>query len=48
MLTYVVTEIQKLVIEVQHIPGGCTSHCQPVDVGFNKPFKNHIQCKWHE
>ncbi len=43
-----VTEVQKLGIETQHIPGGCTSCCQSVDVGFNKPFMNCIQHKWHE
>ncbi len=42
MLRDVVSEIQKLGVEVQHIQGGCTSFCQPVDVGFNKPFKNCI------
>ncbi len=40
MLRDVVIEIQK-VIEVQHIPSGCASVCQPADVEFNKP-KNHI------
>ncbi len=42
MLRGVVSEIQKLGIEVQHIPGECTSFCQPVDVGFNKLFENCI------
>ncbi len=31
---------------MKHIPGGCTSLCQPVDVGFNKPFKSHVQKMW--
>ncbi len=48
MLTDVVTEIQKLGVVVQHIPGGCTSYCQPVDVGFKKAFKNQNRRKWHE
>ncbi len=29
----VVQRIQELGVEVRHIPGGCTSLCQPVDVG---------------
>jgi hypothetical protein len=36
-------------VEVQHIPGGCTSLCQPVNVGFNKPLKTcipHILESW--
>jgi hypothetical protein len=31
---------------VKHIPGGCTSLCQPVDVGFNKPFKSRVRKMW--
>ena len=27
-----------------HIPGGCTGLVQPLDVGYNKPFKARI-CK---
>jgi hypothetical protein len=34
MMSSVVQMIQELGVEVQHIPGGCTSLCQPVDVGF--------------
>jgi hypothetical protein len=40
MMSLVVQMIQELGVEVQHIPGGCTSLCQPVDVGFNKPFNS--------
>ena len=39
MMSSVMHYIQELGVEVQHIPGGCTSLCQPVNVGFNKPFK---------
>ncbi len=46
MMASVVTRIQELGIEVKHIPGGCTSLCQPVDVGFNKPFKNRMRRQW--
>jgi hypothetical protein len=42
MMSSVVQMIQELGVEVQHIPGGCTSLCQPVDVGFNKPFKDRM------
>jgi len=33
-------------MEVQHIPGRCTSLCQPVDVCFNKPFKDRMRWQW--
>ncbi len=36
----VVQMIQELGVEVKHIPEGCTPLCQPVDVGFNKPFNS--------
>ena len=39
MMASVVGKIQDLGVEVEHIPGGCTSICQPVDIGKNKPFK---------
>ena len=47
MMGSVVQRIQELGVEVQHIPGGCTSLCQPVDVGFNKPFKDRVRRAWH-
>ena len=46
MMASVVGKIQELGIEVQHIPGGCTSLCQPIDIGVNKPFKNRIHEQW--
>jgi hypothetical protein len=42
MMASVVGKIQDLGVEVDHIPGGCTSICQPVDIGVNKPFKNRL------
>jgi len=39
IMNSVVQRIQDLGVEVQHIPGGCTALCQPVDVGVNKPLK---------
>ena len=38
--------MEDLGVEVQHIPGGCTSLCQPVDIGFNKPFKSRMNNLW--
>jgi hypothetical protein len=46
MMASVVSKIQGLGVEVKHIPGGCTYLCQPVDVGFNKPFKSRVQKMW--
>ena len=42
----VVNAIRSLGCEVQHIPGGCTGLCQPVDVGYNKPFKSRVCASW--
>jgi hypothetical protein len=42
MMASVVYKIQELGVEVKQIPGGCTSLCQQVDVGFNKPFKSRV------
>ncbi len=38
----VVNQIEDLGAEVWHIPGGFTSLCQPIDVGFNKSLKECI------
>ena len=46
MMASVVNRIQEMGVEKFHIPGGCTSLCQPVDVGFNKPFKDRIRRLW--
>ena len=32
--------IEELGWEVMHIPRGCMCVLQPIDVGFNKPFKS--------
>ncbi len=42
MMASVVYKIQELGVEVKHIPGGCTSLCQPVNVRFDKPFKSRV------
>jgi hypothetical protein len=46
MMGSVVQRIQELGIKARHILGGCTSLCQPVDVGFNKPFKDRMRKHW--
>jgi hypothetical protein len=46
MMALGVQMIQELRVEVKHIPGGCTPLCQPVDVGFNKPFKDCMRRQW--
>ena len=46
MMASVVDAIQELGVKVEHIPGGCTCLCQPVDVGINKPFKKCIRDLW--
>ena len=46
MMASVVQMIQELGVEVKHVLGGCTSLCQPVNVGFNKMFKDRMQQQW--
>ena len=48
MMNSVVNAIQDLGVEVEHIPGGCTSLCQPVDIGVNKPFKAFLRKAWEK
>ena len=48
MMASVVSKIQDLGVEVEHIPGGCTALCQPVDIGINKPFKNRLRNQWED
>ena len=48
MMNSVVNAIQDLGVEVKHIPGGCTSLCQPADIGINKPFKAFLHKAWEK
>jgi len=42
ILALVVTWINELGVKVQHIPGGCTGLCQPVDIRVAKLLKDEI------
>ena len=48
MMASVVHRIQILGVEIEHIPGGCTGLCQPLDVGLNKPLKSYIKREWND
>jgi hypothetical protein len=48
MMKSTLNAIEDLGVKVEHIPGGCTSLCQPVDVGVNKPFKFRMRKLWEE
>ena len=48
MMGSIVNRIQSLGIEVQHIPGGCTWLCQPIDVGINHPIKKEMTEQWEK
>ena len=48
MMASVVRRIQDLGVQVEHIPGGCTYLCQPVDIGINKPIKARIRHLWEQ
>ena len=39
MLGTMADAIHKLGVEIEFIPPGCTGLVQPIDVGFNKPYK---------
>ena len=42
----VVKAIRSLGCLVSVLPGGSTSKIQPMDVGVNKPFKDHLKKAW--
>jgi len=46
MMALVVSRINELGVEVQHILGGCTGLCQPVDIGVAKPLKDDLKKCW--
>ena len=48
MMASVVSKIQNLGCEVEHIPGGCTGNVQPVDVGINRPLKCGARAEWEQ
>lgn len=48
MMGPIVEKIQGIGIEVQHIPGGCTYLCQPIDVGINRPIKAALADMWED
>ena len=48
MMTLVMEAIQQLGVEVEHIPGGCTSLCQPVNVRINKALKTLVHKDWED
>ena len=48
LMASVVNQIQNAGIQVEHIPGGCTSLCQPIAIGIGKPLKNRVCDDWEE
>ena len=44
----VVGMIQRLGVEVEFIPPGCTGMVQPVDVGYNKSLKANVRKQYRE
>jgi len=46
LMASVVTWINELGVEVQHIPGGFTGLCQTLDIGVAKPLKDELRYKW--
>ena len=45
-MALVLTWIIELGVKVQHIPGGCTSMCQPGDDRVAKPLKDKLRYQW--
>ena len=48
MMASIIGSIQKLSVEVEHIPGGCTALCQHVDVGIIRSMKANICKDWED
>lgn len=48
MMGSVVNAMTELGVQVEHIPGGCTGLCQPVDVGINAPLKSRVRHLWED
>ena len=46
LMPSIINAIADLGVQVEHIPGGCTGMCQPVDVGIGKPLKNRVRACW--
>ena len=44
----IVAKIENAGIEVMHLPPGCTSLTQPVDIGINKPLKTRVRAEWED
>ena len=45
-MALVLTWIIELGVKVQHIPGGCTSLCQPGELRVAKPLKDKLRYQW--
>ena len=45
-MSLVVDLMTNMGIQIEHIPGGCTSLAQPMDIDIGKPLKNHVCNKW--
>ena len=48
VMASVVNVIQDMGVQVEHIPGGYTGLCQPIDVGIGKPLKDCVQNMWED
>ena len=48
MMASVADAIQRLGVQVEYIPAGCTSLVQPVNVGYNKAFKAQMRAEYTE
>ena len=48
LMASVVNVIEAMGVQVEHIPGGCTGLCQPIDVGIGKPLKNRVRNMWED
>lgn len=48
LMASVVNVMEAMGVQVEHIPGGCTGLCQPIDVGIGKPLKNRVRNMWED
>ena len=47
-MTSLVEAIQQIGVEVEHLPGGCASLCQSVDVRIDKALKTLVHKDWED
>ena len=48
LMPTVVARIRSIGFDIYYIPDGCTSLCQPVEIGYNQVLKTTLQQLWFD